>query len=327
MNDNGRKTVATMVSALMTLRLPAGDEFRVVTQGVLGLLADVPGVPLHPGYPPPVTVEILLRTLGQARRPVLHLGDVLKVVGVPSELLDAVGEDAEDLDEFLVHFRRGTMQHAQLNLAQPVVEREQLRPEAADENVSDQEQQPYLVCSGVLIIQGAVLVPGVLQRRGGRGVHREQELSGQQESYVVRLQPRRRPRTDRRREHGLDRACGQGERCPLTRACQGIDGVRRQPETLAELSQLAVVRVFQVEPEEPARLQMACDLARSDRLIVAGGVDQTGDRGHGRIVQRGGRVLWHSHRPACFLRGYACAASRGIAVDSPTSRWRGTCFS
>jgi len=70
------------------------------------------------------------------------LGDFLKVVGVPPELLDGVGEDAEDLDELVVHFRRDATQHAQLNLAQPVVEREQLRPEAADEDVGNQEQQP-----------------------------------------------------------------------------------------------------------------------------------------------------------------------------------------
>jgi hypothetical protein len=58
----------------------------------------------------------------------------------------------EDLDELVVHFRRDVAQHAQLNLAQPVVEREQLQPEAADKDVGDLEQQPNPVCSGVLII-------------------------------------------------------------------------------------------------------------------------------------------------------------------------------
>src|SRR5215813_3437723 len=81
------------------LRLPAGDEFGVVAESVLGLLADVPGVLLHPGYAPPVTIEILLRTWAHARQRVYHLGDVLKVVGIPPEFLDAAGEKAENLDE------------------------------------------------------------------------------------------------------------------------------------------------------------------------------------------------------------------------------------
>jgi hypothetical protein len=61
-NDSGRKTVATIVSALMTCACPVGDEFRVVAESVLRLLADVPGVLLHPGYASPVPVEMLLRT-------------------------------------------------------------------------------------------------------------------------------------------------------------------------------------------------------------------------------------------------------------------------
>jgi hypothetical protein len=52
-----------------------------------------------------VTVEILLRTWVHAQRPVHHFGGLLKVVGIPSELLDGVGEEAENLDEFAVHLR------------------------------------------------------------------------------------------------------------------------------------------------------------------------------------------------------------------------------
>jgi hypothetical protein len=70
--------------------------------------------------------------------------------------------DAEDLDKLVVHLRRDPAQHAQLDLAQPIVEREQLRPEAADQDVADQEQQPHLVRPGVLVLQATVLVAGVL---------------------------------------------------------------------------------------------------------------------------------------------------------------------
>jgi len=89
-----------------------------------------------------------------------------------------------------------------------------------------------------------------------------------------------------------------------------IDGARGEPEALAELSQLTLIRVFQVEPEEPARLQLACDVARSRRLIAPGGAGQPGDRRRGRIVQRGGGVLWHIHRPACFLTSHT--SRRGV---------------
>ena len=94
-----------MVSALMTCACQAGDGFGVVAESVLRLLADVLGVLSHPGYAPPVTIERLLRTWVHARQPVHHVGGVLKVVGIPPELLDGVGEDAEDLDEFAVHLR------------------------------------------------------------------------------------------------------------------------------------------------------------------------------------------------------------------------------
>ena len=73
-------------------------------------------------------------------------------MGIPPEFLDAIGDDAEDLDKLVVHFRRGAAEHAQLNLAQSVVECERLRPEAADQDVEDQEQDPCPVCPGVLII-------------------------------------------------------------------------------------------------------------------------------------------------------------------------------
>src|SRR5690348_2497465 len=42
-----------------------------------------------------------------------------------------------------------------------------------------------------------------------------------------------------------------------------MDGARGEPEALAELGQLIAARVLQVEPEDPARLQLACDVARS----------------------------------------------------------------
>jgi hypothetical protein len=49
----------------------------------------------------------------------------------------------------------------------------------------------------------------------------------------------------------------------VTGVRHALDGGPRQPETLAELVQLIVARAFQVEPEEPARLWMARDVARS----------------------------------------------------------------
>jgi hypothetical protein len=206
-------------------------------------------------------------------------------MGIPPEFLDAIGDDAEDLDKLVVHFRRGAAEHAQLNLAQSVVECEQLRPEAADQDVEDQEQDPCPVCSGVLIVQGMVLVAGVVQRRAGGGVHGEQEPFGQHDSYVVRLQPCRRLGIDRRRQHGLDRVGGRGERGPRTGVNEADDGVRREAEALAELGQLVVARVFQVEPEEPARLQVACDLAGSRGPIAPGRIHQPDHRRRGRIVQ------------------------------------------
>jgi len=114
------------------LRLPAGDEFRVVAESVPSLLADVLAVLPHPGDALAVTVEVLLRAGAHAGQPVHRLGDFFQVVGIPPKFLDAIGEDAEDLDELVVHLRRGTTEHAQLNLAKPVIECEQLRPEAAD---------------------------------------------------------------------------------------------------------------------------------------------------------------------------------------------------
>jgi len=71
------------------------DDCRVLAESVLGLPADVPGVLLHPGYAPPATVEMLLRIWVRAGQLVHHLGGVRKVVGVPPEFLDGVGEEAE----------------------------------------------------------------------------------------------------------------------------------------------------------------------------------------------------------------------------------------
>ena len=49
------------------------------------------------------------------------------------------------------------------------------------------------------------------------------------------------------------------------------------------IGQLIVARIFQVEPEEAARLQMAGDLSRSRRPLAPGGVHQPGERRRGRI--------------------------------------------
>src|SRR5215469_2264060 len=309
------------------LRLPTGDEFRVVAQSVLRLLTDVSDVLPHAGDAPAVPVEMLLRAGAHARQLVHRLGDLFQVVGIPPELLDAVGDSAEDLDELVVYLRRSTTEHAQLNLAQPVIEREQLRPEAADQDVEDQEQDPRPVCSGVLVVQGVVLVAGVLQRRAGSGVHGEQEPFGQHGSDVVRLQPpRRRIGIRRPRQHGPDGVRGRSERGPRTGGLEAGGGACGELEALAELGQLIVARVFQVEPEELARLQVARDLAGGRGPIAPGGVHQPDDRRCGRIVPRGRCGLWHFHRSACFLTSHACPVWRAVWVDSLAIDWpRNTC--
>jgi hypothetical protein len=99
-------------------------------------------------------------------------------------------------------------------------------------------------------------------------VHGEQEPFGKHDDYVVRLQRARRLGLYRRRQHGQDQVRDQGERRPRSGVHNAIDGARGESEALAELGQLTVARVFQVEPEEPARLQMARDLARSRRSLA-----------------------------------------------------------
>src|SRR5215472_9176992 len=87
------------------LRLPTGDNFRVVAESVPRLPADVLATLRYPGDAAAVPVEMLLRAGAHARQPLHRLGDLFKVMGIPPEFLDAVGDSAEDLHEFVVHLR------------------------------------------------------------------------------------------------------------------------------------------------------------------------------------------------------------------------------
>jgi hypothetical protein len=69
-----------------------------------------------------VTVEVLVGARSHARQPLYRVRNLIQVVGIPTELPDAIGEDAQDLDEFVVHLWRGPTEHAQLDSAQPVVD-------------------------------------------------------------------------------------------------------------------------------------------------------------------------------------------------------------
>src|SRR5262249_1070288 len=118
----GKNTVATM-ERTQDLRLPPGDDFGVLTQRVLRLLADLSAVVSHPTATVAVTDQTISRAGAHPRHSPRGRVDLVEVVCIPTKFLDAVGEDAEDLDEFLVDFRRGAIEHAQLDLAQSVVER------------------------------------------------------------------------------------------------------------------------------------------------------------------------------------------------------------
>src|SRR5215472_13951612 len=70
------------------LRLPSGDEFRVVAESIPRLLTDVLAVLPHPSDTLTVTIEMLLCSGAHARQLLHRLGDLFKVVGIPSEFLD-----------------------------------------------------------------------------------------------------------------------------------------------------------------------------------------------------------------------------------------------
>jgi hypothetical protein len=97
----------------------------------------VPGRVLDLGGPFAVKVEARLAGGGHA----WQLADALEVVKVadgPPEGLDGLGQLAADLEEFIVHAGWRAGEQRKLDLAELVVQLHQVRLEAADELVEDE---------------------------------------------------------------------------------------------------------------------------------------------------------------------------------------------
>jgi hypothetical protein len=85
---------------------------------------------------------------------------------------------AADSEDLVVHVRWGAaIQQGFLDFIEPLVQREYQRFEAADQAVENEEEHQRAVALRV-VLQGAVPIAGLLQRRARHRVQGEQVPSG-----------------------------------------------------------------------------------------------------------------------------------------------------